>query len=176
MAHSTAILAGRLRNFVQLHGETQLNSLQSFYAEISEDDVTKIKTETAAGTKSGIQSFVAKHCPDLEVRGSGPTMSVKICADASSHGTLQDRISGLKSSSAFSMQRLQHALEDYLAVHAASKKQVKTEVRNLGVNLATGKIHGSPQRLRTALSGGAPRASKKHVKAYPLVKACLVEC
>ena len=107
------------------------------------------------------------------------------CAAARGHGALcgaggvglaRRRPPGAVEFCGFSMQRLQDALEDYLAVHAASKKQVKTEVRNLGVNLATGKIHGSPRRLRTALSGGAPRASKKHVKAYPLVKACLVEC
>ena len=78
-------------------------------------------------------------------------------------------------SGAFSMAQLEEALELYLEETSSSKTQLRSEARGLGLNLVTGKIYGSAQRLSAALrSGHAPRAKLKEAKQFPLVKACLV--
>ena len=73
------------------------------------------------------------------------------------------------------MAALERALQDWTISTGSSRTQVRKDVRNMGLNLATGKLYGSPQQLSLSLKNGAPTVSKKQAKKYPLLKSCLVE-
>lgn len=111
-----------------------------------------------------------------------PPPRIMVTRSGASYG-LQQHLKGARlignddssRSGAFSMAQLEEALELYIQDTSSSKTQLRSEARGLGLNLVTGKIYGSAQRLSAALSNGdAPRAKLKQAKKYPLVKACLV--
>ena len=160
-------------------GGVRTNALQPFYASLSDNEVTYIKTSTAAGTKTGVQSFVHNHCPGLKIDGAGHAMCVrKQCEpvlDLRQHLVCAGVVRNKATPGTFCMEQMEKALQEYVHTNTTSKKQIKAEVRGLGVNLCTGEMYGSPTRLCAALRHGAERTSKKHAKQYPLVKSCLVE-
>ena len=74
------------------------------------------------------------------------------------------------------LESLEDALREWTLDSGCSKKALKQDVRELGLNLRSGQMFGSPERLTLAIqTNEAPTVRKTLVKRFPLVKKCLVD-
>lgn len=84
-------------------------------------------------------------------------------------------VSRAKKNDEFSLKGLEDKLDEWQKTFGTSMNFLRTSVRALGINLVTGKVHGSARKLQCAIQHGAPTASKKSVKQHRLLRSCLVK-